>query len=260
MPSHFDQAAKQYDAQFTFTQIGRAQRNRVYTFLNSKVLNHKPLHILELNCGTGEDALFFAEMGHKVMATDISEAMIKTAKTKANGKDVIFKKLDITKINLEVFPEKFDLIFSNFGGFNCLSPSQLESFITFSQKLLKDKGKLVLVIMSKNCLWERVYFLLKRQFKTAFRRNTKTSVKANANGLKVPTWYYNPKDIVTLTKSNYKTIAIKPVGISIPPSYLEPFFFNKQFFLNLFIKMEGLFSSRFWAKYADHYLIAFQKK
>jgi hypothetical protein len=114
--------------------------------------------------------------------------------------------------------------------------------------------------MPKKCLWERVYFILKGQFKKAFRRNTNNSVQANVDGVQVHTWYYNPKDIVTLAEDNYKTLAVKPIGMSIPPSYLESFFKNKKGLLKLLIRFEGLFSFRFWAKYADHYLIVLQKR
>src|SRR5437870_8915345 len=44
-------------------------RNHVEQYLNP---NSK---ILELNAGTGEDAIYFAERGHEVHATDISGGM-----------------------------------------------------------------------------------------------------------------------------------------------------------------------------------------
>ena len=55
--------------------------NTIINYKRERVRNHvlKLLQpgssILELNSGTGEDALFFAEYGHKVHATDISEGM-----------------------------------------------------------------------------------------------------------------------------------------------------------------------------------------
>ena len=44
-------------------------RDHVLNFLNPNS------HILELNAGTGEDAIFFAQQGHTVHATDISDVM-----------------------------------------------------------------------------------------------------------------------------------------------------------------------------------------
>jgi len=258
MKNDFDIAAKNYDKVFSFSEIGKAQRNRVYQYLDKHILQQEKLNILELNCGTGEDAIYFSEKGHHVVATDISNEMIRIASNK-NSK-IQFQQQDINTITSETFSEKFDFIFSNFGGLNCISKQQLHSFLKVSAKLLNQNGKLALVIMPKKCLWERVYFILKGQFENAFRRNTNESVFANVDGVTVPTWYLNPKDIVTLARESYKAKLIKPIGICIPPSYLEPFFTNKKGFLKLLIKTESLFSNRFWAKYADHYLITLQKK
>ena len=58
-----------------------------------------------------------------------------------------------------------------------------------------------MVIMPKNTLWERFYFSLKFQYKNAFRRNTKKAVYANVEGIQVPTWYYNPKEVTAFAKS-----------------------------------------------------------
>jgi ubiquinone/menaquinone biosynthesis C-methylase UbiE len=260
MDSDFDNLAMNYDAVFTRSAIGKAQRNRVYHFLSEEIRNTKSLHILEVNCGTGEDALFFAKNGHKVIATDISENMINEAKKKNASASVRFLQQDINTLTSASFSDKFDLIFSNFGGLNCLSLSQIRGFLTISEKLLKPKGKLMLVVMPKNCLWERFYFSVKGSFKEARRRNSNDPILVNVNGTEVSTWYYNPKDLMSLSKEKYNTLFIKPIGIAIPPSYLESYFERNKIFLNLLVLIEGLFSSRLWARYGDHYLIAFQKR
>lgn len=256
MTKHFDKHAKNYDTVFTNSLIGKAQRDRVYHFLNS-FLHKKKLNILELNCGTGEDAHYFSRLGHRVLATDISSEMIKTAQKKYPK--INFQQLDINLINTNTFQEKFDFIFSNFGGLNCLTPNELKKFLEISSSILTPNGRLGLVIMPKSCLWEQFYYLLKRQTKNAFRRKSKKFILANVDGISVPTWYFNPKYIKKNT-NNYKVIITKPVGIAIPPSYLEPFFKNKKLLLQILIWKEKLLSFSFLAKYADHYLIILQKK
>jgi len=260
MGNDFDVAANNYDANFTYSEIGKAQRNRVYHFLSAEILNTNPLHILEVNCGTGEDALFFAKNGHNVIATDISQNMINLAKKKDVTTSVRFFQQDINTMTNQPFSEKFDLIFSNFGGLNCLSATQISAFFTISEKLLKPKGKLMLVVMPKDSLWERFYFSVKGSFKDARRRKSNLPILVNVDGIKVSTWYYNPKDLISFAKGKYNTLFIKPIGITIPPSYLEPYFSRKKDLLNVLIRIERLLSSKFWAKYSDHYLIAFQKK
>lgn len=258
MTNDFDIHAQNYDAVFTHSTIGKAQRDRVYDYLEKELDTTSPLQILELNCGTGEDANYFHQQGHHVIATDISEEMIAFAKAK--NPDIHFEVLDITKMTSTTFDQKFDLIFSNFGGLNCVSEIQLKDFLATAAALLTNHGKLIMVIMPKHTLWERIYFLLKFQYKNAFRRNTKKPLQANVEGIQVPTWYYNPKDITAFAKAYTKSTHVKPIGIAIPPSYLEPYFKNKPRFMKLLITLESWFQSPFWAKYADHFLISFEKK
>lgn len=258
MSNDFDTHAQNYDVVFTHSSIGKAQRDRVYAYLDDELNTTTSLRILELNCGTGEDANYLHQKGHQVIATDISEEMLTVAKGK--HPDIRFQRLDISTITATTFDQKFDVIFSNFGGLNCISETQLQDFIAISETLLTSGGKLIMVIMPKNTLWERLYFSLKFQFKKAFRRNTKEAIYAHVEGVQVPTWYYNPKDIYAFAKAYTKPTHIKPIGIAIPPSYLEPYFKNKPRFMKLLITLESWFQHPFWAKYADHFLISFEKK
>lgn len=257
MPHDFDTAALTYDEVFTHSLIGKAQRRRVHAFL-SKELGKTPLNILEINCGTGADAHFLAAQGHQVLATDISEGMIDEAR-KETSKNVEFRTLDINNIataNLDPF---YDVLFSNFGGLNCLSPVQLKEFFQQAPSKLEEGGRMILVIMPKNCLWERWYFWLKGNFAAARRRKSSQAVLAHVDGVDVPTWYYNPGDIEAMLSDRMKITKVRPIGCSIPPSYLEPSFKKMPFFMRILEGMEPLFNFRFWSRYSDHYAIALEK-
>ncbi len=256
MQSHFDSHAPDYDSVFTHSKIGKAQRERVYHFLKPIIQSKKSLSILEINCGTGEDAAYFHTLGHRVLATDISKEMIEVAKAKYP--DINFKQQDILKLSTTHFNEKFDLIFSNFGGLNCLPPKDLQHFLATAKNLLTPTGKLALVLMPKQCLWEQFYFLIKRDLKKRTRRNTSKKVLVHVAGKQVPTWYYTPKDIIRIVPKKSKVVAISPIGIIIPPSYLEAFFSDKKTFLKLLKTLERFLTGRFWAKYADHFLIVIE--
>ena len=260
MKADFDAAAQHYDASFTDTLIGKLQRDLVYNRLSCLLSNSKTTSVLEVNCGTGADALWLAEKGFKVMATDISSAMIEVAKTKENPNSVAFNQADINKIEQYFGSEKFDLIFSNFGGLNCLSEMELRFFFKNAANLLTENGLLILVIMPRNTLWEHLYFCLKGKFQTAFRRH-RESVIANVDGEKVTTYYYNPKEILPLAERYFKFEQQNPIGFFVPPSYLEPFFKNKPRWAKFLAGLEQKITRfSFLAKYADHYLIAFNKK
>lgn len=257
MQSNFDKAAISYDNSFTNTSIGKAQRNMVYNQLH-EILSDNKSSILEINCGTGEDAVWLANKGFQVTATDISNEMIAVAKTKS--KTIHFAQADINTIAEQFSGSQFDVIFSNFGGLNCLTKQELQNFFEKSQEILSEKGRLLLVIMPKNTLWEKIYFILKGKFQEAFRRSKQVAY-ANVDGVSVPTFYFNPNDIVRLSKNHYDFVMVKPIGFFIPPSYLEPFFKNRkrmfQFLVFLDSKIRNI---PFLSKFADHYLIVIQKK
>ena len=78
--SSFDSVAETYNVDFTFSEIGKLQRKRVYHWLNRIDFFKEPKHVFEVNCGTAYDAKLFAEQGHKVIATDGSEKMVEVAK------------------------------------------------------------------------------------------------------------------------------------------------------------------------------------
>src|SRR5690606_25081810 len=89
--------------------------------------------MLELNCGTGIDALYFASKGHHVFATDNAPGMLeelsKKAGTTPSRGSLKHARLSYHDID-SLAPEKFDYIISNFGGLNCTDKlvSVLEKF------------------------------------------------------------------------------------------------------------------------------------
>ena len=258
METSFDKAATNYDTDFTHSVIGKLQRNWVYFHVSKKLKSVKTL--LEINCGTGEDAIWLALKNIQVTATDVSRKMIEMGKSKSNTNNPNFIQVNINEIQSQFSNEKFDLIFSNFGGLNCLSKSELTRFFNSSRYLLSDKGKLALVIMPKNTLWEQLYFVMKLDFNNAFRRKKEFAI-ANVDGEKVTTYYYNPKDILTLSRNDFAILDTKPIGFFVPPSYLESFFNNKPKLISFLNTLEKIITNQSWlSKYADHYLIVLEKK
>ncbi len=260
MDNDFDNAAIDYDRAFTHSSIGKAQRRRVYDFLSRILKQRQPGKILEVNCGTGEDAIWLANQGFDLTATDISQAMIAMAKAKSDKPNPVFLQADINDLPAPFLGEKFDLIFSNFGGLNCLSEVRLELFFKNASELLTDNGQLVLVIMPKNTKWEQFYFLAKANFKQVFRRK-KDSAIAHVDGKNVITYYYNPKQAAKMAGRYFDCKQFNPVGFFIPPSYLEPFFGKRPKLMSFLDKLENTVkNSSFLARHADHYFIHLAKR
>ena len=239
------------------------QRSIVHSYLEEFMKTQSINTVLEINCGTGEDALWFAARGKKVLATDISERMIEIAREKSMvGEEhrlVSFRTCGFEDINTLQDEAPFDLIFSNFGGLNCIDQSAIKKLSEDCKGLLNPGGHFIAVIMSKFCFWETLYFLVKLKPSEAFRRRNKKPVKVELNGQEVDTYYYSTNQFAKLFHPLFEVKEIGPVGLFIPPSYLENFFKKRKGMLNWLSKRERSFTlSKRAANMADHILIHLQ--
>lgn len=264
MHSPFDIMAETYDADFTNTAIGQLQRKQVWDLLGPLLDSYtKPLKILEINCGTGEDAVKLESAGHEVTATDRSEKMVEKARRKAAaaGEDgIVFQVCRFDQLSQQLSHQKFDLVISNFGGLNCIDKYELEMLSRQLAVLLTEQGKLFFVIMGSSCLWEIFYYILKGRPTNAFRRHRKL-VRFRSGDTEMPVFYHSPGRVKKIFHSLYSCCYSKPVGLFIPPSYLEKQFQKRKRWLRSLTHLERKFS-RYPAlsNFADHYCIVFQKK
>jgi SAM-dependent methyltransferase len=258
--SVFDSSAANYDEEFTNTPIGKLQRKRVYKYLLPLINSN--VNLLEVNCGTGHDAIYLATKVHSVYATDISSQMIEVAQKKINGSDVTtitFKCADISTLH-ENLPRNFDLLLSNFGGLNCLSENELGEFSKNMAQHITTTGQLALVIMGKKCWIENLWYMLRKDPRRN-RRNTSKGLLTTINEATFYTYYYSPKEIENIFGNQFAVKKIRPIGLFIPPSYLNPLFKNKKLLLHLLSFFENCFGEfSFLSNFADHYIIVLKKK
>lgn len=260
MMAEFDKAAIEYDEIFTHSQIGSMQRNQVWKHLTSVVLPERKLDILEINCGTGEDAIKLAAMGHHVIATDASNRMLDVASSKPGAKYIHLKQLDMKSLGQFDQFGQYDLIFSNFGGINCIDDLSISKLSMDINSLLKPGGRFIAVVMPDFCLWESFYYLMKNDFERGKRRLAGSAV-ANVSGIPVNTWYYAPKNLYKKFKAHFKVEKIRPIGLFIPPSYLEHFFRKNVGLLKVLKTLEVVISGFSWVSgLSDHYYIQLIKR
>jgi ubiquinone/menaquinone biosynthesis C-methylase UbiE len=216
--------------------------------------------LLELNCGTGIDAVFFATNGLKVHATDIADGMLDELKKKIELKslsaNIATQKCSFKELNT-LSHQKFNHIFSNFGGLNCTD--ELDKVISQFKNLLQPAGTVTLVIMPPVCLWE-LALALKGNFKTAFRRFRNNGTDSHVEGIHFNSYYYSPSKVSTYFGNEYKLIELKGLACFVPPPYLEsiPFKYPKLF--KMLTALDEKLSHRFpFNHWADHFIITMQK-
>lgn len=219
--------------------------------------------ILELNSGTGEDALFFAQHGFSVHATDISDGMQEKLKQKLDGFPFSENiSHEICSFNhLETLEKKgpYNSIFSNFGGLNCTS--ELGKVLASFEPLLKPHGMVTLVIIPKFCLWETL-LIFKGRFKTATRRFfSRNGRKAHIEGVYFKCWYYNPAFVIEQLKNNFELVRLEGLCTLVPPSYIEGFAEKYPKLFGFLIKTEEKLKGKWpWRNIGDYYIISLRKK
>jgi SAM-dependent methyltransferase len=239
------------------------QRKRVHYFLKKEIAPLAGKNILELNCGTGEDAIWIAEQGCNVTATDISANMIGELEKKIMQQPQLSIKTmqcGFDEIKEKAAGSKYDFVLSNFGGLNCISSEALERLSVQLQSITNTGATIALVIMSKKCWWEKWYFWLKGNKKESRRRQQAGPVNVNINGSNQLVWYYNPAEIEKTFSAAFTKLYTKPVGLFLPPSYMEGYFKKKKGLLRLLYGLEKLFTNfSFLSAYADHFLIVLKR-
>jgi len=148
--------------------------------------------------------------------------------------------------------QQFDLIFSNFGGLNCLNPDQLQRLAEWSLKHLNEDGSLILVIMPRDTLIEKWYRKYKGDNTSFEQRQGDNPTVVNVDGQAVHTYFYNPDEVIELLPT-LKVKTVKATGYV--PSYWSG------------NRLEGLVLGLGWlfglfglgAQYGDHFLVHFRK-
>jgi ubiquinone/menaquinone biosynthesis C-methylase UbiE len=218
--AYWDLAANTYEQDFSGTLIGQTRRAAVRRDLTR--IFHPGQRVLEINCGTGSDAVFLAQRGIRVLACDIAPRMIQLARER-----VAAASLD-DSVSLRVLPTEelaalrneplFDGAFSNFSGLNCVE--DLSAVASDLSRLLKPGSRVLLCVMGRFVPWEILWFLAHRDTKKAFRRFQSSSTFSLEGG---PLTVRRPsvKELARIFGPAFRLRQWKGVGITVPPTFLE---------------------------------------
>src|SRR5215471_18623823 len=224
----FDAVAESYDLRFTDTAVGRAQRKQVWASL----LTAFPAgsRILELNCGTGEDARFLSRQGRPVVACDASAAMLEVARN--HSEDGSYTKVQYLQVANEDLgalagAEPFQGAFSNFSGLKCV--------------------------------FEVLWYLVHGQPRTAARRFSGKAT-AHLGGRAIAVFYPTAGQVCRCFSPWFRLRSQRAIGVFVPPSYLEQSIRNRP---KLLERLEWLDSfCKHWPIFrgaGDHMLLEFTR-
>jgi ubiquinone/menaquinone biosynthesis C-methylase UbiE len=255
----FSKQSVNYDADDQQNIVLQDMRMQVYDHVNQFI---KPAsHILELNAGTGIDALHFSKEGHFVHATDLSDGMVAAMEKKIRDhSDGIHSRLTCQQLSYDSLQtlsgKKYDYVFSNFGGLNCID--DLSKVTRQLPSLLNDGAYVTWVIMPKVCVWEMLW-LLRGHPRAAFRRFNRNGVMAHLEGEYFKTYYHSLSDMHKAFGKQFKFISAEGLCTFSPPPSRGDFPIKHPMLYKSLRRIDSLLNKAFpISGWGDHIIVTFQ--
>ena len=217
----FSAQAEHFDSDEESNRILKWMREQVYRHEEEFLLPHS--NILELNAGTGIDAVYFAQEGHSVFAIDNAPGMVHQLHNKISiyhiEDRIRYALCSFTQ--LDTLPaEQFDHVFSNFGGLNCIS--NLQEVVSQLPRLLKPGATITFVIMPRVCPWE-IAQAFKGKIRLAFRRFSRKGTSAHIDGFRFMSYYYSPAQVIKSFDERFSLARLRGLASLSPPPYFKTF-------------------------------------
>lgn len=248
--SPFDELAPDYDRSFTRSACGMTLRAMVWERLPA-VFGTRQC-ILEIGCGTGEDAVHLARAGHRVIATDASEEMIRIARLKAISAgcadQIEFHAMPIEALHTLPRELRFDGVFSNFGAINCVT--DVGRLARSLAQRLDPGAPLLFVVMGRYVPWEWAWYLAHGDRQRAFRRLRRAGAQWRGLNIQYPT----PAELARMLAPMFETRRRSALGFILPPSYAAQWLDARPRWLAALAAAERI-TQRMAAGLADHYIL-----
>lgn len=241
--SAFDALASHYDALFSSAQNAvMAWLRRENLALMQRVFPPGG-RLLEIGCGTGEEAVALAQRGYTVWATDVSPRMVQqtTARAAAAGVGDRVHGLVVPARHLHTLGKQafFDGAFASFGALNC--EPDIQAWVQAMQTLLRPHAPLICSVMNRWALWETAWFAAHGQLRQAVHRwgrGWRAATMPTAEGrVRVPVRYFSEREMRRLLAPAFRVEMVAAWPLLLPPPYLDALF---QHWRALFARVEWL--------------------
>ncbi|MEM7351456.1 MAG: methyltransferase domain-containing protein [Acidobacteriota bacterium] len=212
----FDRTAAEYDETFSHSLLGRRMRQAVWRRIDRRFVAGQ--HLLEIGCGTGEDAVHLARRGIDVLATDRSAEMVGITRGKAQAEG-LDQRIEARQLAIEelaaLSPRRFDGVLSNFGALNCVE--DLGPVAEGLAACLKPGAPMMLCIMGPLVPWEWAWYLTRGDGRSAFRRLRRGGVPWRGLTIRYPSL----RALRRTFAPAFRWRGAAAVGALLPPSYAE---------------------------------------
>lgn len=262
--------APEYDQEQQSNPLARWTRQRSLQVLSRTFRQGD--RVLEIGCGTGEEALYLASRGVEVVATDAAEGMIQVVRAKLamlseegkGGASVTPRVLagrDIGRLIDEFGSSAFAGAYSSFGSLNC--EPDLRPVVSGLAELVEPGGKVVIGLLNRFCAWETLWHLAKLEPRIAFRRwggQARATVRSSWGTQKIPVYYWTPGRVEHLFRPYFSTVRRAALTWALPPPYLKGLAQDRPGLFRLLARLEVRTATR-WPFYflGDHLLLEMER-
>lgn len=261
----FDALASDYDEDFTRSLLGRMLRRAVWGRTDACFEPGQTL--LDLGCGTGEDAIHLGRRGCSVLALDQSPDMVSVARDKVarEGLDAL---VSVTELPIEAVRQgpdafrspdtapspPFDGALSDFGALNCVS--DLVGVAAGLHACLKPGATALFCVMGRVVPWEWAWYLARGRPRTAFRRLRTGGVVWR--GARVT--YPSPGRLARLLRPHFSVRRLAGLGVLLPPTYADRWVARHPRTAQFLNRCERAVETMLPLPYlADHYLLELER-
>ncbi len=256
--SAFDAHAQHYDAIVESNALLQNMRAALWKEVARRVA--PPASLLDIGCGTGIDALYFAQRGYSVTAIDASREMVNQTRNRITRADMNVRVENFGADELgKLGEETFDAIYSDLGPLNCVADLETVSQQCF--KLLNPNGFLIVSVMARVCPIEILYFTLRGEFKQATRRFPREMIPVNLENGIVWTRYYDPREFFQFFRNDFQLVTYRALNLLLPPPYLIRWYQRAGLLAKPFVWLDARISPLpFFRNMGDHFLMVLQKR
>jgi SAM-dependent methyltransferase len=217
--------------------------------------------VLELNCGTGEDALHLSSRGVCVTACDASAAMIDVARDrmaiKAPSASVEFHTISNEHLGRLTIERPFDGVLSNFSGLNCAP--DLGSVARQLAALVRRDAAMALCLSTRFCAWEFFWYALRADLSKAMRRWS-GHTQARIGNEQIHVWYPTACQIARAFAPWFELESIVGIGVVVPPTYAEEWASGHPVVFELLKSIDGIIQRLPMLRiFGDHMLLLFRR-
>lgn len=229
LEARFDHEAKTYDVRYG-PPSGSRPGNPLVSWLRDEHLAllrglvQPGALILDIGCGTGEEALRLAQDGYSVLGIDVSPGMVWQAQAKLAGyglrRGAQFRVLAAGRLaNLDE-RGPFQAAYASLGTLN--TEPDLPGVAAGLHTLLEPGAPFVATVMNRHCLFEQLYALRRLKPGTALPRPaTWLESRAGASDVIAPVRFYAPAEFAASFAEYFSVERVIAFPLWFPPVHLH---------------------------------------